>query len=87
MIMAQMVKNMRMLQRNVQVLKDLTSLQHLMTWVLQQDEQHKCLVFSSDDSEDYCYDPSGADIFKKVQKEGLSSDESDFTSTLMSLVF
>lgn len=44
-------------------------------------------MFSSDDSEDNSYDPSVADIFKKVQKDGLSSNESDFTSTLMSFVF
>ncbi|XP_038970373.1 homeobox protein HOX1A isoform X2 [Phoenix dactylifera] len=35
---------------------------------------------SSDDSEDDDYDPEGPDPDKEIQKEGSSSDESDFTS-------
>lgn len=44
------------------------------------DEQHEGLGFSSDDSEDNDFDPSGLDIDKMVHHEGSSSNESDFSS-------
>ncbi|XP_058080470.1 homeobox protein HOX1A-like isoform X2 [Magnolia sinica] len=43
-------------------------------------EQHKHTGLSSDDSEDNNYDPNVPDTDEKVQKEGSSSDASDFTS-------
>lgn len=51
--------------------------------MLQQDEQHKCLVFSSDDSEDYSYDPSGADVFKKVHTYPSSVPQNNLLSVLV----
>ncbi|XP_058070077.1 homeobox protein HOX1A-like [Magnolia sinica] len=44
------------------------------------EEQHERSGFSSDDSEDKDYDPDVPDVDNKVQKEGSSSDESEFTS-------
>eukprot|EP00268_Persea_americana_P032875 TRINITY_DN3250_c0_g1_i2.p1 TRINITY_DN3250_c0_g1~~TRINITY_DN3250_c0_g1_i2.p1 ORF type:complete len:531 (+),score=116.21 TRINITY_DN3250_c0_g1_i2:291-1883(+) len=44
------------------------------------DEQHEGPGFSSDDSEDNDFDPSGLDIDKVVHHEGSSSNESDFSS-------
>ncbi|XXG56998.1 hypothetical protein AAC387_Pa03g4274 [Persea americana] len=47
------------------------------------DEQHKCLVFSSDDSEENSYDPSGADIFKKVHTYPSSVHQNNLLSVLV----
>eukprot|EP00268_Persea_americana_P053729 TRINITY_DN6110_c0_g1_i1.p1 TRINITY_DN6110_c0_g1~~TRINITY_DN6110_c0_g1_i1.p1 ORF type:complete len:902 (+),score=213.23 TRINITY_DN6110_c0_g1_i1:447-3152(+) len=50
------------------------------------DKQHINPGFSSDDSEDNDFDPDAPELDEKVQSEGSSSDESDFSSDTNDLI-